>query len=234
MQTKPDHSVDWARVEWVILDMDGTVLDLAYDNYFWQIAVPEHYARHRGLSVDQARAALQPRFEATRHTLPWYCTDYWSEFTGLNLAAIKRELRERITPLQGSVDFLHAVRASGRRLWLATNAHRDSWQLKLEHTGLQELFEVIACSHEFGQPKEHPAFWQGFQARHPFRPERCLFVDDSLPVLHAARAHGVDQCLAIRAPDSSAPAREIREFPAVDGLRDLLPVPPLPASPGFA
>lgn len=226
MKIEPNGTVDWARVEWVILDLDGTILDLAYDNYFWQVAVPERYARHKGLSVDAARAALQPAFEATRHTLPWYCTDYWSEVTGLNLAALKRELRGRIAPLQGSVDFLHAVRASGRRLWLATNAHRDSWQLKMEHTGLESLFEVIACSHDFGQPKEHAGFWQGFQARHPFRPERSLFVDDSLPVLQAAQRHGLGQCLAIRSPDSSAPARDIAGFPAVDGLRELLPVPP--------
>lgn len=215
--------MNWEKVEWVILDMDGTVLDLAYDNYFWRQMVPQRYARLHGLTLEQARTALEPRFLEIQHTLPWYCTDYWSRLTGLDMAALKREIKHMIGPLEGSVDFLHAVKVSGRKLWLATNAHRDSWSLKLEQTGLAPLFEQIICSHDYGAPKEDPQFWQRFIAQHPFAIERALFVDDSLPVLRAARDFGVGQVVAISHPDTSLPPRQIDEFPAVARLGHLKP-----------
>lgn len=201
--------MDWARVDWVLLDLDGTVLDLAYDNYFWRVLVHERYAQRHGLSPEAAAAALKPHFEGAAHTLPWYCTDHWSRVTGLDMAALKAEIRHRIRPLPGAVAFLEAVRASGRRLWLATNAHPDSWRLKLEHTGLTAYFERIICSHDYGAPKEDARFWTALQAQHPFEPARSLFVDDSRPVLDAARAYGIGQVIGLRHPDSSAPEREL-------------------------
>lgn len=217
-------AADWTKIEWVILDMDGTVLDLAYDNYFWRELVPQRYADKNALTLEQARAILTPKFAAIAHTLPWYCTDYWSETTGLNLAALKGESRERIRVLPGAVDFLRAVRASGKKLWLATNAHRDSWQLKLAHTGLRELFDVVICSHDYGAPKEDARFWAAMQQQHPYDKSRALFVDDSPPVLRAAQAHQLGWVIAIRHPDTTAPAREVSEFAAVDALADLLPI----------
>ena len=216
-------AIEWDRVDWVILDMDGTVLDLAYDNYFWRELVPQRYAERHGISLQQARDDLTPRFARVQHTLPWYCTDYWSRETGLNMAELKREIRHLIGPLDGAVDFLHAVRASGRPLWLATNAHRDSWTLKLEHTGLTHLFDQIICSHDFGAPKEDAHFWRRFVTLHPFEPARTLFVDDSLPVLRAARNFGIGQVVAISHPDSSQPPREVDEFPASARLDALSP-----------
>ncbi|MGH8457281.1 MAG: HAD-IA family hydrolase, partial [Stenotrophobium sp.] len=150
-----------------------------------------------------------------------YCTDYWSRITGLDIAALKRETRHLIGPLAGAVDFLHAVRASGRPLWLATNAHRDSWSLKLEHTGLAAMFDNIICSHDYSAPKEDQRFWTRLAQAHPFARERALFVDDSLPVLRAARDFGIGQVVAISHPDTTQPPREISEFPAVPRLGEL-------------
>lgn len=218
----PHAKIDWTCIDTVLLDMDGTVLDLAYDNYFWSEFLPQRYAQLHGLSLEQARRELEPKFIAVQHTLPWYCTDYWSAQTGLNLAALKRETRHLIGPLTGSIEFLQAVRNSGRPIWLATNAHRDSWSLKLEHTGLADMFDQIVSSHDYGAPKEDPRFWHALQAQHPFTPARALFVDDSLPVLHAARDYGVGQVVAISHPDSQRPPRVIEDFPAVPRLLSLL------------
>lgn len=215
--------VDWAAVEWVILDMDGTILDLAYDNYFWGELVPQRYAEKNQLTLERAHEILRPEFESIRHTLPWYCTDHWSRVTGINMAALKHECRARIGPIPGAVDFLHAVRASGRKLWMATNAHRDSWQLKLEHTGLRPLFDEVICSHDFGAPKEDQRFWQGALAAHPFDPSRALFVDDSQPVLDAAVLFGIRQVVGVRKPDSTQPIRELSGVSSVLTLADLKP-----------
>lgn len=224
MTLKPPSVLDWSRIEWVLLDMDGTLLDLAYDNWFWRSLVPERYGIARGLSFDEATAALKPHFESLAHTLPWYCTDHWSQLTGLNIAGLKHESRERIAVLDGVEDFLTAVRDSGRHLWIATNAHRDSWQIKLEKTGLAHYFEQIISSHDFGAPKESQLFWNGLVDKHPFVRERAFFADDSLPVLRGAHTFGINQIRAIACPEQRQPRREISEFLAVDRLADLLPI----------
>ncbi|MDP9139781.1 MAG: GMP/IMP nucleotidase, partial [Pseudomonadota bacterium] len=199
------------------------ILDLAFDNYFWAELVPQRYAEKNQLTLERAREILRPEFETIRHTLPWYCTDHWSRVTGINMAELKRECRALIGPIPGAVDFLKAVRASGRKLWLATNAHNDSWQLKLEHTGLRALFDVVICSHDFGAPKEDQQFWRAAHAAHPFDPARALFVDDSQPVLDAAKLFGVGQVVGIRKPDTQQPERELRGVKSVLTLADLTP-----------
>lgn len=216
--------VDWSRVDHVLLDMDGTILDLAFDNHFWRTAVPAAYGERHGLNTAQALEKLEPHFREIQGTLDWYCLDYWSRYTGLNIAQLKAGLRERIVPLAGAEDFLRAAKASGRQLWLATNAHHDSWRLKLEHTGFTSWFGRIVSSHDFGFPKEDQRFWQAFSATHPFDPARALFADDSLPVLRAAEAFGIGQVIAMRRPDSTMPEREVREFASVATLADLLPI----------
>ena len=68
MQAPP---LDWTAIDTVLLDMDGTLLDLRFDNWFWQEHVPSLWGRERGLSADQALAQLTPRFEAARSRLDW-------------------------------------------------------------------------------------------------------------------------------------------------------------------
>ncbi len=215
--------VNWDAVEWVLLDMDGTILDLSFDNYFWRELVPLRYAEKNGLTLKHAREVLQPKFEAVQHTLPWYCTDHWSEVTGLDMAGLKREIRDRIGPIAGAEAFLQAVQASGRRLWLATNAHADSWRLKMEYTGFGRYFEHVICSHDFGHPKEDLRFWEAARAAHPFEPTRTLFADDSMPVLSAAQAFGIAQVVGMRKPDSQMPERPLDAFTSVGTLAELTP-----------
>lgn len=219
-------TVRWDAVDHVMLDMDGTILDLAFDNHFWRDLVPERYAQQKGITKDQARIELEPHFHSLQGRLQWYCLDYWSELTRLDLAALTVEIRHRVAPLAGAEDFLRAVKDSGRELWLVTNAHRNSWALKMEQTGLGPWFDRIVCAHDFNAPKEDAQFWQRLQARHPFTAGRALFVDDSLPVLRAARDYGIGQLVAIRQPDTTRPARRITEVTAVERLADLLPVAP--------
>ncbi len=219
-------TVRWGAIDHVLLDMDGTVLDLAFDNHFWRDVVPERYGQQKGITTEQARAELQPYFTSLQGRLQWYCLDYWSELTRLDLATLTAEIRHRIAPLSGAEDFLRAVKNSGRQLWLVTNAHRNSWALKMEQTGLGPWFDRIVCSHDFNAPKEDPEFWSLLQARHPFAPDQALFVDDSLPVLRAAHDYGIGQVVQIRRPDTGAPLRDVAHHAAVERLADLLPVAP--------
>ena len=215
-------AVDWDAIDTVLVDMDGTLLDLAFDNYFWLDLVPERYARKHGLTVTESRAALAPRFAAKAGTLDWYCLDHWTRDLGLDLKTLKREHREHIRFLPGAPEFLAAVRGRRKRLCIVTNAHRDTFEVKAEHLGLDRLVDGVVCSHDFAAPKESADFWRALERHEPFDGARTLLIEDSLAVLSAARSHGVRHTVAIRRPDSRQPPRAIADFAAIDGVADLI------------
>jgi HAD superfamily hydrolase (TIGR01509 family) len=214
--------VAWDRIDTVLVDMDGTLLDLAFDNFFWRELVPQRYARLRGVSVDRAQAELAPRFEARVGTLAWYCLDHWTRDLGLDLKALKREHRQHIRFLPGAREFLAAMRRRGKRLYIVTNAHRDTFEVKAEHTGIAELVDRVVCSHDYAAPKESADFWSALAHHEPFDGTRTLLIEDSLAVLAAARDYGLAHTLAIRRPDSREPARVIAGFASVDGVGELV------------
>jgi putative hydrolase of the HAD superfamily len=216
--------VDWPAVDTVFLDMDGTLLDLHFDNHFWLEHVPRRYAEHHAVTLEAARALLGQRYRAVEGTMAWYCVDYWSDQLGLDIALLKQEVEHLIAVHPDVVEFLDAVRGSGRRVVLVTNAHGKSLELKLRRTRLGRHLDGVVCAHDLGLPKEDPGFWARLATRVPFRPAATLLVDDSLPVLRSAARHGIAHLLAVRRPDSRQPPRAVTEFPAIDGFADLLPL----------
>ncbi|HUO81999.1 MAG TPA: GMP/IMP nucleotidase [Gammaproteobacteria bacterium] len=214
---------EWAAIDTVLLDMDGTVLDLGFDSYFWREYLPRRYCETHGVAAAVASGVLEPLFESHRGTLNWYCLDFWSRELRLDVAALKCEVADRICFLSEAPRFLEAVRGLGKRLVLVTNAHPGSLELKQARTGLGRHFDTMVSAHALGFPKEDVGFWTRLVALEDFDPARTLFVDDSLPVLRAAREFGIRWLVAIRRPDSRRPARDVPGFPAVDALHELIP-----------
>lgn len=225
MPTLTTSLVDWNRIDTVLLDMDGTLLDLYFDNHFWLHHLPGVYARERGMNDEAARQELVTRFGREQGRLNWYCVDFWSAELGLDIGQIKHEVADLIGPRPGAMAFLQAIVDSGRRAWLVTNAHHKSLSLKLTRSPLSQYCERIICSHDFKEPKESAAFWPALQTREPFDPERSLFIDDSESVLHAAHNFGIGQLLTIAQPDSRRPPREGLSFPVLHHFDDILPIP---------
>jgi putative hydrolase of the HAD superfamily len=208
--------------ETLMLDMDGTVLDLAYDNYVWKELVPEHYAEAKGISIDVARSRLYAKYRAIQGDIQWYCLDHWSERLGLDVLELHRGVNHRIDYLPGARDFLQALRDHHVRVLLVTNSHPDTLELKDEVTGLAEYFDEVYTSHQFGYAKERQAFWHALQEEEGFRKESTLFVDDNRTVLKSAHTYGLDKLVEISHPDTSEPARETSDYTGVTGVADLM------------
>jgi putative hydrolase of the HAD superfamily len=193
----------------LLLDLDGTLLDLAFDTHFWLEVVPEYYGRPRGLSgLEALEQHIRPKLRSAEGTLDWYCLDYWSRTLELDLSAIKSRHDERIAWLPGAQDFLRRQRAAGRRLVLATNSHPETLRIKDQKLGVRAYLDAMYSSHEFGVPKEHPEFWVRFAARESFDPAASAFIDDSPAVLAAAVRAGIGCVIAVTHPDSSRPPRQ--------------------------
>lgn len=222
METTNTRPVIWQDVDVVLLDMDGTLLDLGFDNYFWRAYVPERYSEHHGITVEEARTRLESWYLDHHGTLQWYCLDFWRDRLQMDVTAMKREIRHRIRVLPDVPKFLESVRRVGKRLVLVTNAHRDSLLVKMECTALHTHFDAVHSSHDFGLPKEDPEFWRRLQEVEHFAAPRTLLVDDSIPVLESARRFGIGQLVAIRRPELDGPTREIEGFEQVDSVVELI------------
>jgi HAD superfamily hydrolase (TIGR01509 family) len=218
----PAPAVDWSAIDTVLLDMDGTLLDLRFDNWFWQELIPRRYAAAQGLSAAETRRRLSPKFARVRGTLQWYCIDYWSEQLQLDIAGIKRESLGEVAFLPGAERFLRRLQDSGKRRLLITNAHPATLTLKNERAALSQYFDACHSAHPFAYPKEHAAFWPLLARAERIEPQRTLFVDDSLNVLGAARDFGIGWLRAVRCPDSQRPPQPTGDFVGIDRLADLM------------
>lgn len=205
-----------------MLDMDGTVLDLAYDNYVWKELVPARYAEVRGMSVTEARRRLFAKYRAIQGDLEWYCLDHWSERLGLDVLELHRDVNHRIGFLPGAEEFLQKLRSHNARVLLVTNSHRDTLDLKDEVTGLSGFFDAIYSSHDFGHAKEKQEFWRVLQEEESFRLETTLFVDDNRAVLESADTYGLRMLVEIENPDTSEPKRKKSQFAGISGVAELL------------
>jgi 5'-nucleotidase len=222
------EKLDWDQIDTVLLDLDGTLLDLGFDNDFWLDFIPGVYAASQALTVEQAKAVLTPRFRACEGTMNWYCIDYWSRELGLNIEALKRTQADRIAWLPGAEDFLKRLRELGKRRVVLTNSHPLVLKLKDEQTGVTRYLDAAISSHVFRVPKESEHFWTAVREVEPFDLQRSLFVDDSPSVLRAAQAAGIKWVRGVRRASAARggqgrPPREYGDIPAVDSVSDLDP-----------
>jgi len=209
-------------VDTLLLDLDGTLLDLAFDNRFWRQVVPEAYGVLHGISVQQALDEITPKMASVEGTLPWYCLDHWSRTLDMDLSTLKTEHAGHVAWLPGARQFLLRQRAAGRRLVLATNSHPETLRIKVEQTRVTDYLDAAYSSHPFGAPKEDPRFWQGFRAVEAFDPRRTAFIDDNAQVLRAGQAAGVAHLIAVTRPDTTLPEKAPPgEFPWVRAVADL-------------
>ena len=215
-------ALPWRDIDTVLLDMDGTLLDLHYDNHFWLEHLPQRYAELHGISRAMADLELTPLFENNAGQLKWYCLDFWSRELKIPVRELKLETAHLIALRPDADTFLAAIKQAGKRVILITNAHRDSLSLKLERIELAPYFERLISSHDYGFPKESPAFWDALQADIGSDPSRSLFIDDTLPILRSARAFGIGHLLAVKQPDSKKGPKDTEEFAALGDYRELL------------
>jgi HAD superfamily hydrolase (TIGR01509 family) len=213
--------IDWTNIDTVLLDMDGTLLDLHYDNHFWMTHLPERYACIKNISLEESRQQLHEHIQSIEGTLDWYCLDYWSESLGVDIPALKRETKHKIKERPHVADFLQLLKDKQKNVYLVTNSHPVGIDIKFEETSIKQYFDEIISSHQFRYPKEEQSFWQAFHAFLPFDRERTLFIDDNLTVLNAAVDFGIKHILGIHQPDSQK-ERLLAEVPAIHHFDELL------------
>ena len=197
-------AINWDETDNVMLDMDGTLLDLHFDNFFWLTYLPEHYAKKFPGQEEKARHWMSQQLKYRHGSLEWYCTDFW--------------INERPHVMR----FLKALAVAKKNRMLVTNAHPKSVELKFSKTQISPLLDSVITSHDYGHPKESQKFWHKFARDYQFDPKKTLFIDDSTSVLRAAREFGIKYILCIDSPDSMLQTKPCKEFPSISHFNEIL------------
>lgn len=218
----PQERVDWSRIDTVLLDMDGTLLDRYFDDYFWHHYVPEVFGRENGIEISLARNILRQRYDARKGTLEWTDLDFWSQELQLDIPALKLKVDYLISVHPYVIDFLRFCRRIGKKVHLVTNAHSKTLAIKMQKTALGGHFDQIVCSLELGTAKEDPAFWPRLQVMLAFDPARTLLADDTEAVLVAAREYGLGHLIYVARPSSREPIKYSSCFPSIVYFNELI------------
>ena len=206
----------------IIFDMDGTLLDLAYDDFIWNELLPIRYAELHQCSLEQSTQTLFTFYQQHNHTLKWYSSRFWTSQVGVDVLSMQIEQKHKVAKREGCIALLEYLKQHQYPIWLATNADTAGLAFKLEETGLADYFDVIVSSETLGHAKEFNEFWQALHERHPFNPKHCYFIDDTEKVLNGAKAYGIQNLFSIKQPSSSKVARETCNYPMLHQLTDLI------------
>ncbi|NPA71580.1 MAG: GMP/IMP nucleotidase [Gammaproteobacteria bacterium] len=215
--------INWSEIDTVLLDMDGTLLDLHFDWHFWMEVIPQAYADKNNLTLTTAKTLIHDKIHSQTGTLNWYCLDYWSQTLDLPIAALKRELKHQIKVHPEVITFLKRLKALNKTVVMVTNAHRDSLAVKLEVTEIGDYFDTLISAHDFGMPKEDIAIWSEIQRVSPYDPAKTLLIDDNLHALTTAKTYGIAHLLCATFVSPKLDKIDPKAFTAFERYSEIMP-----------
>jgi putative hydrolase of the HAD superfamily len=210
-------------IKFVLLDMDGTLLDLYFDDFFWGHLVPEKYAEKHDITFGAAKDFLYRTYKSHEKTLNWCDIDFWSRELRLDIPALKEQIRHLIEVHPHVIDFLKMLRRQKKKVFLLTNAHYKTVNLKFRKTAIGKYFDSVLCSFDVGHPKEFIEFWHKAEKRLGFDKEHSLFIDDTEDVLKTAQAYGIRYLLFKAHASSKTEPKKTDTFLTIHDFRELMP-----------
>ncbi len=214
---------DWDKIDVVLLDMDGTLLDKHFDDHFWEDYVPRQYAEKKGMALNDAAEMLFGLYRAQEGTLNWTDLDFWSERLDLDIPEMKRQIDHLIGVHPYVIQFLERMREIGKRLYLVTNAHSKTLDLKMEKTPLVGKFDGAVTSQDLGAPKEDVKSWKKLKEILDFDPEATLLAEDTVKVLETAESFGIKYLVFVKRSSSTRPPKTSEQYFSIDTFREITP-----------
>ncbi len=212
------------EIHYVLLDMDGTLLDKYFDDFFWEHLLPLKYAEKNNITFGRAKEELLKKYKVHEGTLNWTDIDFWSKEVNIDVPALKEQIRHLIEVHPHVEDFLKMLKGHKKKIFLVTNAHYKVLDMKLKKTRIGRFFDHAVTSFEIGYPKEKLEFWKKVQKQLGFEKEKTLLIDDTEAVLKTAKRFGIKYILFKIFASSKIKSRKARtsEFPVIEDFRELM------------
>jgi HAD superfamily hydrolase (TIGR01509 family) len=208
-------------IKFVLLDMDGTLLDKYFDDYFWEHLVPEKYAEKHNITFGSAKEELMKKYKVHEGTLNWTDLDFWSKELELDIPALKEQIKHFIEVHPHAEDFLKMLKKQKKKVFLVTNAHYKAIDLKLKKTRIGKYFDSVLSSFDAGYPKESLKFWEEAEKRLGFDKDRTLFIDDTEEILKTAKKYGIKYILYKARANSKVKPKKSNEFLHIGDFNEL-------------
>ena len=210
-------------IHYVLLDMDGTLLDKYFDDFFWEQLIPEHYAVKHRMSFGKAKTELMKKYKVHEGTLKWTDLDFWSQELNLDIPALKEQIKHLIDVHPHVEDFLKLMKQMEKKVFLVTNAHYKSIDLKFRKTQIGKYFDSVLSSFDAGYPKESLQFWAAAEHRLGFEKQKTLFIDDTEEILRTAKKYGIQYILHKARSNSQLQPYSSHEFMQIHDFDELIP-----------
>lgn len=220
--TKIEPDVNWQDIDTVLLDMDGTLLDKHFDDYFWEEHIPEVYAKQNNISIFTAEEELLAKYREEEGSLQWTDLDFWSEKLDLDIEKLKEEMDHMISVHPYVIEFLDYCRSMGKKIMLVTNAHPKTLKIKMNKTKLTEYFDEVICADEIGLAKEQDGFWQKLSEKYAFDKTRTLLADDNNKVLESGARFGIKSLIYVSKSSTMLPVVHSPKFPSIIFFKELI------------
>ena len=222
-ENKLNFYVDWNQIDTILLDLDGTLLDLNFDLHFWLKYLPKVYSEKHNISFEDSKNIIVSMLDSQEGKITWYCLDYWEKKLDFDIMKLKGDIADLIQVHNHVLNFLNTARAKKKRIYLVTNAHRKGIALKMKMSKLEGYFDEIISSHDFGVIKQEQKFWEQLSTVIEFDNERTIFFDDSQDVLDAASTFKIKNIIAINKPSSMIDKKIVPGFINIESFLEVMP-----------
>ena len=208
----------WNSIETFFLDMDGTLLDLAYDNYFWHEHIPALYSKINGITIKEGKYIFEKLYKNKQDTMEWYSISYWSEVLKIDLKLEILKTKNQIKVFTGTIDFLKKLKKNKIKICLLTNCPREMLDIKMTQTKLWGYFDKIISSEDCGYIKESNEFWGYLNKNIKYNPRTTVFIDDNQNVLKYSNKNGIQNIFCIDFPDSKKNRQIIDGYRSIENI----------------
>ena len=207
-------------IDYILLDIDGVILDQDFDNKFWQDFVPNEYAIKNKLDIKKAKLLFQKESDKTKGSIDWYDLQYWEKKFDLDLIAIAKNYADEISLLPKSLETIKKLKKTKKIIYL-TNCDPRLVRVKDEVCNFLQYADGWLSSIEINSIKENIWYWRHAVQTFQLIPQRCLFVDDNYEIVMQAKNAGISSLHAIQ-PTKSINDKLVLKKGSINRISDLV------------
>jgi len=197
------HTNILTESSYILLDIDGVILDQNFDNLFWMEWLPEAVAHNKGISLNDAKKDIYKTSKELYGTLPWYELRFWEDRYETNLIAIAEKNKSYAMFIDGAHEALQFIASLDKKVFFLTNCDSRLLKVKSSQVPLLNFADNWISSVDIGVVKEDQKFWKIALEKLNIQPSKSIFFDDNINIVNAATKYGIKKSVHVTEPTNN-------------------------------